>query len=391
MFRSYLYLNKSISNEIAIDEHVMGRLKVGRFLFTPVRPAKSSVYLDKIPLKTLFYLFLNIIFLISAPIFFGLQLISILKVKRKINLKKTVFPKLEDTIVLVANSRTVELFKKNITLDKSSAVYIEFDEKKINGVNEDEVSTHILQYISTRQIINCYILAVLYLIGSFPMILRLNLLQYYVSFNWLVKFSALRSIPLSVGQNVYFSNHYDRWAVMFDSVLQHQKLNLIQHGILPQTLYLPYKLANLKYIYTLDLQSQNVFTSLFNLTNNVEFALLKSILSLTKTSYQNSVLIIGQPQSAVYEVEIVQELLNISYIDVIFIKPHPLFYSNIYSKINSPKVQIIKDKLFYPEVSVALNYNSTLGLEYKNAGIPVVEIKDQVKSDIILKVEKLII
>ncbi|WP_420229167.1 hypothetical protein ACOBWA_09265 [Psychrobacter sp. ER1] len=173
---------------------------------------------------------------------------------------------------------------------------------------------------------------------------------------------------------------------MFDSVLSTSNLNLLQHGMLPENLALPYKLTNLKSIYTFDLLSQNIFISLFDLSQDVLFYLLESKLCLSKTSYKRSVLIIGQPQSVFYEMEILQYLIKIEDIDMIFIKPHPLYSMEAYKNIKSPKVSVIYDKLYFPEVMVALNFESTLGLEYQKIGIPVISIKDKRKSNVLLEV-----
>lgn len=384
MFKSFLHLSKAISNEIAIDKDVMKRINAETLPFTPLRPLKSLHYLRKIPGKTVFYLFLNASFLFLSPVLFGLQLFS--TIKYKYHLDKPSSFDTNANIILQSNNRTLSLFKNNILSDNNYYL-IKFD-KSLDCEN----CLHILQFISTPQILKCYFEAVIYVIKNIPMINNFNLLQCYVAFDWFVKYYALKAIPFQDNQDVYFSNHYDRWAVMFDLVLKRQKLNLIQHGVLPPDLHLPYKISHLDFIYTIDKQSQLTFNSLYNLKSNIQFKLLNSTLNLSKTPYEKSVLIIGQPHSAIREIEIVKELIkNKDNIDMIYIKPHPLYPIDIYRSLDSSSIQIIEDSSYFPEVTVALNYESTLGLEYKASGIPVIDIKGQAKCDIILEVKKSLI
>lgn len=381
MFKLYSNLTKAIDNEIAIDKEVFHRSEINDFSFIPIRPLKSAKHLIKIPGKKAVYLLLNIFFLLLSPIFFGYQCICMLVAKLKLTTLEQ--PSSEDTVVLVANSRTVELFQKNLYSNYTSAFYINFTNQ-----NSTDMNVHILQYISSLQIIKCYFFVVFYTLAQLPMLFKLNILQCYVSLDWLVKYKSLLSISLDHKQNIYFSNHYDRWAVMFHMVLSDRNLHLVQHGVLSENLVLPYKLTNLKHIHTLDSLSQNTFILLFDLKKTTAFYLLKSKLCLMETIHKNSVLIIGQPQSAIYEIEILQELVKIHNIGMIFIKPHPLYSIDIYKRIKSYNVTIIDDKLYFPKVSVALNFESTLGLEYQNAGIPVIAIKNKLKSDIVLEVKK---
>lgn len=380
MFKSFFHLSKAISNEIAIDKDVIKRIDAKDLPFIPIRPLKTLPYLRKLPIKAAPYLFLNTSFLIFSPVFFGLQLFS--TIKYKCHLDK---PSPFDTnanIILQSNNRTWSLFKDNILSNKKNYL-IKFDRSL-----DYQDCVHVLQFISTPQIFKCYFEAIIYVTRNISMINSLNLLQCYVAFDWFVKYHALKSIPFQENQNIYFSNHYDRWAVMFDLVLKKHRLHLIQHGVLPPDLHLPYKTSHLDFIYTIDKQSQLTFKSLYNLKSNIKFRLLNPTLKLSKTPYEKSVLIIGQPQSALREIEIVKELAKNDDIDMIYIKPHPLYSSDIYKPLNSSLIQVIEDKSYFPDVTIALNYESTLGLEYRNSGIPVIDIKGQVKSDIISKVRK---
>ncbi|GGY76461.1 hypothetical protein GCM10007071_24940 [Marinobacter zhanjiangensis] len=94
----------------------------------------------------------------------------------------------------------------------------------------------------------------------------------------------------------------------------------------------------------------------------------------------SSVLVIGQPQSSVLEIQLVK-LLTIDFPGLnIFLKPHPLYGDSSYKEIFSLVTLVEKD--FFPEVDVAVCYESTLGTEYEQCGIPVVWWGDRKPMDI---------
>lgn len=387
MFSIYKVLTKAIQNEIAIDREVFNRLNPHGFSFIPIRPIISVPYLRKIPFRKTVYLYINIIFLVGVLIIFAYQFFNILKLKLvKIKSDRHNSINKYDSIVLVANSRILDLYNEVNKDSYNRSYFINFNQDHL-----DDFDSHIYQHINFIQICKCYIIALTFILIKIKMLFRINLLQLYVCFDWLVKYEALKSITFSTSQDIYFSNHYDRWAVMFDSLLAKNNLILIQHGLLPNRLNLPYKLTNLKKIYTLNANSQHQFKNLFKLGNESIFGQIETKLQLSDTPYQKSVLVIGQPHSAPYEVEIIKELLNINSIDRIWVKPHPLYSKQVYKSLKSPKVQIIHDKAFFPNVTVALNYESTLGIEYENLGIPVIGVKSQSIPEIALKVEKMMI
>ena len=146
-----------------------------------------------------------------------------------------------------------------------------------------------------------------------------------------------------------------------------QYIVLIQHGILPDTLHLHYKLKNINEIYYYNEKSKAIFKEIFD-CKDVKFK--KFVLSLNLSdikSDKKTILIIGQPHSIDMEINIAKSLID-DY--ELYIKPHPLYSNKKYKSIKG--VKIITDRNFYPRVDLALCYESTLGLEYEASGINVI-------------------
>lgn len=380
MFKSFQNLTRAINNEISIDIETMERIEQQEHAYTPIRPLKSYKHLKTIPANKLLYTFINIGFLIASPIFYTYQLISTIKLKLKIDKlrKDHIHFNLVDNIILKANHRTLDLYNSISKFENSSNLSININQKTISN-NE----IHILQFIKISEIFECYLLSNLFTFSKISMLFKLNILQCYVSFDWLVRYRALKNFVAfnetlnTTKKRVFFSNHYDRWAVMFDTILSNYSIHLIQHGMLPHNLKLPYKLKYISNIYTIDKDSQKKFVRLFDLTNEVSFHLLEKKLILTETPYSNSVLMIGHPYNEEFQVKIIYELLKIDEIEHVFIKPHPLYSFDSFKEIRSPKITLIYDSDFFPKVKVALSQGSTLAIEYENSNINVIETNNK--------------
>jgi len=99
-------------------------------------------------------------------------------------------------------------------------------------------------------------------------------------------------------------------------------------------------------------------------------------------SRKKTVLIIGQPHNMEGEIRIAKTLADD--FDV-FVKPHPLYDSSEYRKLDH--LIVIDDVDFYPKVDLALCYESTLGYEYEASDARVVWWKGVDFNEIILHVK----
>ncbi|CAN0602459.1 unnamed protein product, partial [Ectocarpus sp. 12 AP-2014] len=208
----------------------------------------------------------------------------------------------------------------------------------------------------------------------------------YVTFSWFLSYHVMQRISGDV-KSVYFSNHYDRWAVLFDQVFSDKWVCMLQHGILPDTLELSYKLKNLNVIFAIDGESELKFSKLFDLSQTVEFRRRSLHISLAGLDHcTKSVLIIGQPHSVKRELALIDligaELPQVS----LFIKPHPLYGKKQYEA--SRYGEIISENDYYPKVDVAICLESTLGVEYERAGVEVLWWHDASPEKMVIELKK---
>lgn len=351
----------SVCNEIDAEENFLRRIDK-KLNFVPVRVVKSIKYIDKFHINKFFYTLLCISLFFLFPLYFLLKI--------RFNFKNEY--KFYDitNMILVADNRIESLCKKISELKDLEMVFI-----NINQPSKDYY-IDIDSFISIKIIIKSYIYSV---VSLFYMIVKLkrktDFPQVYVAYDWYKTYFILEGFT-SYSDNIYFSNHYDRWSTMFDFLFEDKRLILIQHGILPDDLTLTYKLKNLKKIYHFDEKSKEIFMKLFE-CNNSNFGIINLKIKLTPIeSYKKTILIIGQPHSMEREIEIIESIKELY---SVYVKPHPL-YDNSKYKING--VKLILDRDFFPNVDIALTYESTLGLEYEVSGVNVLWWKEMTNQEI---------
>lgn len=358
----------SICNEIDAEEDFLKRMDK-KLAFTPVRAVKSIRYIDKFHINKFFYGLLCVLLFFLFPLYFLFKIKLNFKSKYLLDNKKI-------NIVLVSDNRIESLYKKVDVINDSKMVFI-----NINQINKDYY-IDINSLVGLEKIIKSYIYSIASL---FYIIFRLNrktdFLQVYVAYDWFKTYFVLKEI-VTCADNIYFSNHYDRWSTMFDFLFKENNLVLIQHGILPDNLTLTYKLKNLNTIYCFDEKSINIFLKLFECTRT-NFKTIHLKLNLTPVECdKKTILIIGQPHSVGREIEIIELIRNLCFV---YVKPHPL-YDN--SRYKTDGVELILDKSFFPKVDMALTYESTLGLEYETSGVHVIWWKEMTNQQIVDEIVK---
>ena len=268
----YQLFRFSIQNEIAVDRELLKRLGKSPLSFTPVRALKLLPMLDRFKIGGMAYRFFSLLFALFIPVVILFQFILSIFSLRKNKLKD-----ISREVLLVANGRASSIFSQ------------EFPGRDVTliNINQKNSNTHIskeniLGFIDLVKVLADSLIGCAFFIiknrdvASIP--------QLYVTFNWFLTYRAMRKIHQHVNL-VHFSNHYDRWAVLFDGVFYNKKVCLLQHGVLPDRLELPYKLKNLTVIYTIDNESELKFRKLYSLSENVEFRRRLIALTLSAVSY----------------------------------------------------------------------------------------------------------
>jgi len=364
----------AINNEIDIDVDLIKRLGRADLTFTPLRGLKTLKYIEQYNISSLTYTLLAILFTVLSPLYFIVKMFQFLP---KVGGNITIGSDFEEDLILVANGRVEYLYNKVNNIQTGLLLNVnQFDSNKRHSF---------YQFLSARDCFSAYFYSVISVIlFLFNGNKRHHVLQLYVAYEWFLVYAAL-SKNKDKFNKVYFANHYDRWAVMFDRIFENSNLVLLQHGILPESLDLRYKLKNLNCIFTLDNASVDIFQRMF-FCPNTQFKRLDITLPLAHIkNIKQTVLIIGQPNCIQEEIEIAQRIRD--NFDV-FVKPHPLYDNTEYRKLKN--VIVVTDNKFYPKVNIALCYESTLGVEYEASGIPVLWWKGMSCSDVELQLNSII-
>lgn len=356
---------KAIENEISIDKDVLDRLGVTSLGFVPVRPLKTLRFIEKYRVGSGLYFVAAIFFQLAFPLYCFFVMLKRIRASSR-HARRGV----ERNLVLVANGRIEFLFSK---LNAGGNVsFLNINQGPREGRVEFCGVLNKFDYLAAY-----YYSCVAGFLFFFRCRDKRDSLQAYVAFDWFIVFAAIVAIRDGVG-TVYFANHYDRWAVLFDSLFEGKNIILLQHGVLPEKINLPYRLRNVRKIYVFDERSKGLFDRIC-VAQNVDYELLDISLPLKDLNVgRRTVLIIGFPYVMDLEVEVAQALAAFF---KVLIKPHPLYDSSGYRRAQD--ATLIESRDFFPRVDVAVCYSSTLGLEYEASGIRVVWWQDKKVSEIV--------
>lgn len=371
----------SVNNEQAIDVYIMKNLlnRSDDLSYTPVKSLITLKYIDKFKINFFLYSILAFVFVLFSPFFFLRKLFKYLRVCRGTPKEEKKYK--NETVILMANSRIMPLVK-DILKDQSYSVI------NINQPESRESTPHIYSYLSKKDLFAVYFQTLYSIVLLlFRLERKTDILRAYMAYDLLLVAEGLDK-TVSESKSIFFANHYDRWATLFDQVSAIPRKILVQHGLLPKNLFLPYPLQNLDEIYVINEESKHIFQTMFSLKDSVVFEKYKISLSLIPVEHEFSILVIGQPHSAGEEIELVRRILKCIPRSYIYIKPHPIYGVELYSFLEHEKnLLIINDKSFFPKVDVVLNYESTLGLEYEQNGVPVIDWKDISSEAVISRLE----
>ena len=254
---------------------------------------------------------------------------------------------------------------------------------------EGKEQHNVLEKVSVWDVVKAYI-------WSWPCIIAANikthgnyLYRNYLCFEYLLTDYYFKRIP--VNSTLYFVNHLDRWAVLFNLAPQSKKV-LLQHGIETPTADWPVKLTEVSKAYIF---SENQKERIKNavLGHNVEFVVMPHTIKLTDMpmAREKNLVIVAFPNYLRYEQEeyIIKALANENW--MIFVKIHPgknddQKYLELKKTVN-PNIETICTPTF-PRADMVVSYYSTLGIEYEAHNIPVLYYEENTLDDIISTIRR---
>lgn len=219
-------------------------------------------------------------------------------------------------------------------------------------------------------------------------------LQSYTAYKWFCVYLALGKLKAA---KILMSNHFDRWAVLVDSMVGcscgrvvddsrlHTSLTLIQHGEvkaldrgdnahqLPFTLHRKLNAINSLVVY--DDESADIFKRSVISRRCVEkgldvsFYTKRILLQPVGDSNIFNILFVGHPACEQFQIALYLKLRSFNGIKAYY-KPHPSAGMGDFAL--KQDWYIIQDKKIFPDVDLLISYPSTLIREYAHHGISAV-------------------
>jgi hypothetical protein len=251
---------------------------------------------------------------------------------------------------------------------------------------------NILERVSIIEVFKSYFWAILCIIFATIKTHGKYLYRNYLSFEYILTDYYFKKIPQNC--TLYFVNHLDRWAVLFNQSPQTNKV-LLQHGIESPKADWPVKLTNVNKAFVLS-ESQKECLTRAVLGHETVLSVMPPTITLTEmpSSLKKNIVLVAYPNYMYYDKEeyIIKALSDENC--RVFVKIHPgkndsMKYLNLKKTVN-PNIEIISTPTF-PRADLVVSYYSTLGIEYEAYNIPVLYYDEHSLDEIVKEIKKKII
>lgn len=388
---------RATDNEIAIDKSVydVSGIRPAEFGFAP-RPAKliGRFFSCKFCIKILLVLGSRFWSLGGSALFFLFEFFRCFFYSIKAGSQGSqVFESTE--YAFAYSSRAIDILHPSV-LGKNPRCWVTFPWVSTEKLSSEAVCLDVFSLLGFRDLLRAYYL-------SLMAVRRLGrrkssrpwILQSYTAFRWFSVRIALEKLEL---HRVFIAEHYDRWAVLTDTMLfrrareVHKKSEvefvLVQHGALsgltmdvedvpPLDLHfkLSYKLRAVTVLYTYDFSGLEVFTrgilSKVRHQTKLEVNYFNPQISLVDTELPGfKVLFVGHPICESLHIFLIENLLNeFSHVQFYY-KPHPTVRAG--DKVKQQRWRVVEGRSIFPQVNFLVSYPSTLVNEYASFDVPAV-------------------
>jgi len=367
----YTIMLNALKNEVAIDTFYIKSIYPDKKINIPIiRPAITMIKVKNLFLLKLLLYILVLLWVVLFP------LILIYKFIHYLRLLNTNHSFSVDKKIVIATSHRIQDVYKGVNCVEKPVQFLLVPWIKIDKINFNEKQKiELLSILDIRDLIFSFYYSFISLFLWAKNIKHpFEILQTYVLFEYFMMQKCLSKLDQQGVQEYWYSNHYDRWAVLFDGTKK--KNVLLQHGFIDKNFKLPYKMKNLKTIYYIDKASIQKFkNNILDRDAKTKFLELQSTLHLENIQYAyKSIFLISVPAQYEFDVKLVERLANLDII--VYIKPHPLYDTSMYIKSfqKNSKCILIEDKNYYPNIDLIISGYSTLAFEYELLGKQIIWI-----------------
>ncbi|MFT6745851.1 MAG: hypothetical protein ACJAZ2_000189 [Glaciecola sp.] len=199
--------------------------------------------------------------------------------------------------------------------------------------------------------------------------------------DWLHSFSVLEQIDRE--SEVWFANHYDRWAILF-SYLNCKSKVLLQHGIVNSSSTPPNKLQGVSAVHLIS-EDQKQFIKGHFVANAFQAYTLKGTLTLSNVVAKDKLRVLIVGNIGMYAGNEQKIISSLSQKPVhLLLKPHPVLSFEDYLVWKKQyNYHFIEDKEVFPDVDLVVSYESTVGVEYAQKDIDVIYYNEKSVDEII--------
>lgn len=212
----------------------------------------------------------------------------------------------------------------------------------------------------------------------------------YSAYRWFLAWRVL-SVALQSANEVWFANHYDRWALLLDGLpLNDTKRCMLQHGLVEHG-PVPERLDNVDVLYCYDEGAKSrLYSSVLACSPKVRHlpAAIQTDELPAKYSDYFTVLIVGQPLDPEAEVALAQTIRATIPEVWVLIKPHPVYPKKPYQGASRERITVIEDDNWYPDVDLVVYSRSTLGYEYESSGFDTVRSPNLNVEDVLASIDE---
>ena len=379
----YQSLINALKNEKAIDAFDMINIYQKRACKMPV--LRPIIMMRKIQSNFVLKFILLVISLFWIVLFPAIMFLKLIKYTKQINNQNYSFVK-DNHNIIVATSSRIETVINGVDNDNVPNYYLEVPWVNVGEIKATKIS--LMSILTVFDLLKVFAYTLKGLFVSFKDIKHpVEILQTYVLFEYFMLYIGLVKLQKESFTSYWYSNHYDRWSVLLDSLGKSN--TLLQHGFVSDKFKLPYRLKNIKQFYYIDEKSIDIFTSnIINFHEKITVEQLKNTLKLKQVKDKNkSIFLISRPAQLELDIELI-ELLG-SFDIIVYIKPHPKFSKEAYKQAFSKNKQcvLIEENDFYPDVDLVVSGYSTLAIEYELLGKQIIWIPEETLESIKNKIK----
>lgn len=290
-----------------------------------------------------------------------------------------------DNLYIGIREQRLGVMLKNAKIETNIITVVSLPFDNNDDIFQGFKSIHLLSLCSLKDIWYSYIYSIrMSLIMSHKYGQKDFFFRYYSSFEFFLICIVTTRLHYC---RFYYTDNYSRWAFLFGNMTG--RTIYLQHGIITDNLYFIKTGCPTEAFFINEKQKEYCCNFLFNSIPTINFMGGLEFCSNEKLLNNGNLDILLVCRSSFFEEEkkISNLLFNIPNINV-YIKPHPLDVIDNYVELCEKYGYSLLGRTDFPKVDFVISYNSSLAIEYQDAGVQVLIYKKGEEEMILDKIKK---